>query len=145
MRIMDITGSLAGATAAFELIGTLRNALSSRTISPEEIANRMMEIQQILLTLQRDLSQSAMDNWTLRKEIDELKSAADSKADIEYVEDGGYYVRRSEAIDTLIAYCPLCWGNNDKLVPMNRHETGSFFCFIHGVNFSTTKSRRRST
>jgi len=81
----------------------------------------------------------------LTRERDELKKLADVSADMEYVEDGGFYIRISErAVGKNIPYCPNCWkGGKGALNPLNpTHGEGYYECAEHKIGHQTSRYRQ---
>jgi len=56
------------------------------------------------------------------------------KADLVFDEGVGIYTRASES-ENPIPYCPVCWGQSEKLVPLVRIVNEGFRCVIHQVVF----------
>ena len=58
---------------------------------------------------------------------------------MEYVDDGGFYVRKSERDNgKSIPYCPLCFKSDGKVVPLNPGtNSGRYSCSIHESSHTT--------
>ena len=58
---------------------------------------------------------------------------------MEYVDDGGFYVRKSESDNgKSIPYCPLCFNADGKVVPLNPGANrGRYSCSIHKTSHIT--------
>lgn len=78
----------------------------------------------------------------VRDWLDERRTRKTNKkieADLEWVEDGSFYIRKSEkAKGQSIGYCPACWHDNGKLVALiNSEEPGTLRCVIHEATHYT--------
>jgi hypothetical protein len=111
-----------------------------------ELYEKLIAIQQDALSLideNRSLKDQIRD---LKDEIGQIKKRVDLSDDMEYVEDGGFYIRKSErAAGKNIPYCPLCWtASNGAVVPLNPGVGDGFYkCAIHQTNYETRAYRMR--
>ena len=116
----------------------------------QQIGNR--ELYEKLIALQSDALAMADENWNLKEQVrsleqqlEEQKKLLDVTEDMEYVEDGGFYVRKSERDNgKSISYCPLCFKSNGKMVPLNPGSNlGCYKCDIHNARYETAACRER--
>jgi hypothetical protein len=96
-----------------------------------------------MLDSQGDLYAAAEEIRILKEEIATLKETEQFEQDLEWVADGGFWVRKSEkASGVAICYCPLCWGDGKKLVPLNPISgKGVFRCALHDSSHETQAYR----
>src|SRR5438094_1049853 len=109
-----------------------------------ELYEKLVAVQQDALSL-IDENRNLKDQIrALKEEIEGMRRHSDISADMEYVEDGGFYIRRSEkAAGKNIPYCPLCWtAGKGAVVPLNpTHGEGFYTCVIHQANYETRAYR----
>jgi hypothetical protein len=89
------------------------------------------------------LNDAAGNIRALEEELARRDRTAEIESDLEYVNDGGFYVRKSEQTEGKNKpYCPVCWGSDKKLVPLNPGTgNGHFSCDIHKSNHQTETYR----
>jgi len=111
---------------------------------PNEIQARLLELQGLMLEAQRALSEADEEHRRLRATIEEKEKQLRTVADLEFLDDGQFYTRRSE--DGRIPYCPICWGEKDKLIPLvpGGAEKGYFTCAIPKVVYTTDHYKTRT-
>ena len=140
-------GGVSALKAAFEVWKLLHDA--SRYPEPDKakIQHLLEELHGHIRSAQVAVYEAEDENRTLRRKNDELqdqlaavKKAEDLTDDMEYVQDGGFYVRKSEqARGQVIRYCPVCFGDkNQKLIPLTQMAPqGLFKCAIHKTEHVT--------
>lgn len=122
--------AVTGVTAVLGIVGKL--AEIAKNVKSGEAKAELAEIQQKLVELQHDFSRLIDENQRLKREAEDRDRLADIEADLEFTTDGHFYVRKSEKDKGLIAYCPVCWGKERKLVPLHPYKyPGAFRCAIH--------------
>jgi hypothetical protein len=136
---MELTSVLSSAKTAFELARALGNGLSKGQIKLEEVPARLMELQQHILTMQSVVHDLAEENRQLREQLDDRERTRGIEADLEMEPDGQYSYRKSERVaGKLIQYCPVCWGENNKLIPLTHTAESTLFeCGIHKTKYPT--------
>ena len=109
-----------------------------------------IDLYEKLVTLQQDAMSILDENWKLKEEVRSLKQELEKQqrlvaidADLEYVEDGGFYIRKSDKeAGRNIPYCPLCWRVDKVLVPLNPMSgRGSYQCSLHKTHHETAAYR----
>ena len=128
-------------------MGLIENAKNAAKLV-QQIGN--IELYEKLVSLQQDAMSVLDENWKLKDEVRSLKEQlAEQKRllaitdDMEFVEDGGFYIRRSEKVaGRNIPYCPLCWTAGKAAVPLNPGaEIGVYECKIHHAMHQTKAYR----
>lgn len=96
-----IAAGLSAVKTGFELIKLLRTSLTKQPVDHHEIANKLMEIQQLFLDAQEELNHA--DDYTrrLESEINDLTRYADVAKD--FTSHHGLYWKDD------YPYCPVCW------------------------------------
>jgi hypothetical protein len=146
IRTVDVKSAISAAKTAFDLARALQNGLAKQQINPEEVPARLMELQQLILDLQSNLHDMAEENRQLRRQLDELRAQQQLGDDLEMVDDGQFFVRKSERqAGRPILYCPVCWGVNQKLVPLlTRSDERVLECVVHKALYYTKAYREES-
>ena len=82
---------------------------------------------------------------SLEQENEELKKLLDVSKDMEFVEDGGFYVRKSETDKgKFIPYCPACFDSKEReVVHLQTRTAGFYSCSIHKENYTTAEYKDR--
>lgn len=108
----------------------------AKAIGNVDLYRKIVELEGAVIELTRE-------NRQLREKIDEQKRWLELDDDMEYVEDGGFYIRKSEkAAGKNITYCPACWKATKADVPLNpQGGRGMFRCDIHGTTYETQAHR----
>jgi hypothetical protein len=125
-------------------MGFLENAKDAAKLV-QQIGN--MELYDKLISLQTDAMAILDENWKLKDENRALKGELETQKqrqnvqdDVEWIEDGGFFIRKSERqAGKTIRYCPLCFtASNMALVPLNsRANPGIYGCDIHKSSYRT--------
>jgi hypothetical protein len=139
---MSLVASLAAVKATLETGKIVRDLIQQPKVDAHAVEAHLHE----MLVHLNNVYSSLVD---ARVEMDELRTAADTRAakkvlddDMAFQVDGGYYIKQSEKEKGLIAYCPLCWKDNDKTVPLHAQSIpGCFQCSIHKTEYKTAKGR----
>jgi hypothetical protein len=123
----------------------IRDLLKKDKINPVEISDKLGELQESLFQAREALGNAQEVNRNLTTQLEDSKKLAAVGADMEYVEDGGFYVRASERkAGNNIPYCPVCWTADKKLVPLNpMYGEGFYMCTVHKSNHETRAHRSR--
>jgi len=142
---MNIAAGLTAIKSGFDISSTIAQRVKEGKLSPAEINDLLLRLREALLDSQSALNQAAEENRALREELSNNNWTAEIEKDLRYVADGGFFVRNSEqAAGTEIVYCPLCWGSDSKLVPLNPGSgTGHYYCSIHKASYETASYRER--
>ena len=128
----------------FAAVGTALGALKTiseiaKNVNSIELTQKIIELQSSILELQKEMTQLLDENRSLRTQLDVQQEAETLAADLEFVEDGGFFIRSSERdAGKSIAYCPTCWGSDQKLIPLNPlGSEGYFRCEVHSAIYRT--------
>ena len=140
---MDILVGLGATKTGLDLIKSVRELLKGDKINRPEILEKLNTLQEALYQAREALADAQELNRTLTREIEDNKRLSDIGADMEYVHDGGFYVRKSEkAAGRSIPYCPLCWSLTKAAVPLNPVSGEGFYhCNIHKSTHETSVYR----
>jgi len=115
--------------------------LGRQDVNPGDIQARLVELQSLMLDAQRALADAEERNRLLSVKLDEANRIATLRDDMEFIHDGGYYVRKSE--EKRVPYCPLCWRVDVKTVPLELQTVeGSYWCFLHKNEYKTKEGER---
>jgi|NGEPerStandDraft_6_1074524.scaffolds.fasta_scaffold54051_2 hypothetical protein len=140
---MDIGSGIAALKAGFDISATIAQRIKEGKLSASEISDLLLKLREALLDSQAALIQAAEENRVLKEELANNNRITEVEKDLQYRNDGGFYVRASEVADGReIPYCPLCWGNERKLVPLNPGDgSGYYYCSIHKAPYETARYR----
>ncbi len=128
-------------------MGLIENAKDAAKLV-QQIGN--LELYEKLVSMQTDAITMLDENWKLKDEnrslkekIEEQRKLLEISEDMEYVQDGGFYVKKSEKNDgKSIPYCPLCWTVNKIAAPLNPGSAIGFYaCNIHKSQYHTAAYR----
>ncbi len=133
------TAGLSAIKSGFGLAKELVDLLKQPDIDRAAIQTKLLELQQLILDAQASIGETAEENRQLRNALSQVENRKILEADMEMVPDGSFFVRRSERDKgAFIPYCPVCWGHEDKTVPLVvRDKEGLFECVIHHATFKT--------
>jgi hypothetical protein len=141
---MDIATGLGIAKTSLDLIRGIREGLKKKTLSNEEIVGYFSDLQDRIGDMKIALSDAENENRRLRRQLDDQQRHLDLTADLEFVIDGGFYVRKSEADKGLIAYCPICWQKDKVTLPLTSGSTAGWYrCDVHTTSYETSEYRNR--
>ena len=129
---MPIAEGIAAAKLATDVTRLTLDLLRNPKPDTEAIRARLIELQDLVLSAKFALSDADDEIRGLKRIIDDHDQLNAIKADLEMDITGRYYLRKSEKQQGLIPYCPICWGKDDKLVPLAvLSQTGNFICALH--------------
>lgn len=110
----------------YEIIKELKNL--AKEYHNQAMAEKVIEIQEGFFDFREEMENLKDENRHLREKIKELESCADNENDLELT-TRGYYIKKSEkAQEKFMAYCPACWNNHKKLMPLVRIGTTTMRC-----------------
>ena len=133
-----MTEGIAAARLAKEACKEALDSLRRPHIDGEQVRNKLIEILDLVFSAQQALSDAEEENRNLRRTIDDRAVQETVRADMEYQQDGGYFVRKSErASGNTIPYCPTCYGATGKTVPLKPDQGPSYYCVVHRTSFRT--------
>jgi hypothetical protein len=119
---MDIVAGLSGLKTAADLTRTLREALKSSQLKPDEISGRIGEIYDYIVDSKDALIDAKEEIVRLQDEITKLRDIGDNFE----LRDNVYWRK-----GTRDAYCPLCLGATGRAVPLQKTSGEIWYCGIH--------------
>ncbi|MBI1956063.1 MAG: hypothetical protein HYS38_06675 [Acidobacteria bacterium] len=140
---IDIAGGLAALRTGFDVAKHIGEIVKGEEVDRNAVANELLLLKSLMLDSQEALNTAVEEHRQLKNQIEEQNRLAEIAADMEYVEDGGFFIRKSEkAAGKAIAYCPLCWKAAKADVPLNpQGGRGHFTCKIHNSSHETAAYR----
>jgi hypothetical protein len=140
---MNIVAGLSGLKAAADLTKTLRDALKSGTIKPDEIAGRIGEIYDYITDSKAALVDAKEESEALKAELRALKDTRDLADSLQH--DGKvYWIARGEKWDG--PFCSRCWDKDKTIVRLDHQRTrsedprlASFWCPVDHRSVDTLK------
>ncbi len=126
--MVEQIAAVGGALSALKTISDI-----AKNVNSIELTQKIIELQSSILEMQRNLNEKSEEIHSLKAKILELDRSQATDTDLEWQEDGGFWLRKSEKAQGLfIPYCPACWGTAAQLVPLTEQmSVGSFACTIH--------------
>ena len=86
----------------------------------QEMSDKVIMIQESFFDIREEMEQLREENNVLKETIKKMEDTAELESDLELL-PSGVYIRKSEkALGKEINYCPACWGNFKKLMPITR-------------------------
>jgi hypothetical protein len=136
---MPIIEALTAAKAALDISGKISDLVNRPNIDVTEVRANVHQMLIHLVNAQSGLSEAQLEISELRQQLDERERIRAIEADLEIEPDGQYYYRKSErSASKQIQYCPVCWGDKDKLVPLTHSAESTLFeCGIHKTKYCT--------
>jgi hypothetical protein len=106
---MPIVEGIAAAKAALDVSKLALDLLRHPKIDGEQAGNKLIEMQDLIFSAQRALGDAEDENRLLKRQLDEREELKTLRADMDYQEDGGFLVRKSERESgKLVPYCATC-------------------------------------
>jgi hypothetical protein len=135
VEITAITTTLSAAVTALKEIVSLAEKAGNK-----EINQRVMGLQQVLLTINAQLTELAVENQTLRHSAGELARLSEIEKEIVYEESVYWRTRDGKRIDGPL--CPNCWDAKRMLIHLTPGSTkGTYSCGVCGNGFYTSDYR----
>jgi len=95
-----------------------------------------------LVNAQSGLAQVQQEVMTLRAQLDERDAWKEVEADLDFMQDGAFWIRKSQREHgTFIPYCPVCVGADHKLIPLTPMAVGFYECAFHHTSYRTNAYR----
>lgn len=139
---MAIAEGIAAAKLALDVSKVALDELRHPKVDWEAVRNRLIEMQDLVISTQRSLAEAEDENRQLKRKLEDRESLKALEADMNFVIDGGFFVRKSESDKGVIAYCPLCWKKDTLAIPLETAELpGWFRCSIHDTIYQTAHCR----
>jgi hypothetical protein len=133
MGPLELTGVAAMLGIVKEIVALARDGKNS------EVMRRLLDLQGAMLDLQIQSGQLVDEVRRLKAELDDKTAMLNLEADMEFEEDGLFYVRKSERDrNKTVRYCPICWGKEHKLVPLASMGSPGYFKCVDHQSFYTT-------
>lgn len=135
-----IAAGIGAVKATLELAKVTTDLVNKPSIDAERVRANLHEMLIHAVNAQSALVEAQLEMSGLYQQLDDRKIVDALRADMDFVQDGGYYIKKSErAAGNVVEYCPVCWGNSGstKAIPLTRVEIGRFRCALHNVDFLT--------
>jgi hypothetical protein len=135
VEIGTITATLNAAITTLKEIAKLAEKTKDK-----ELNQRVLELQQSLMTANTQLLELSSENQTLRGRVSELEQAAKYDGQLEYEESVYWKVADGKRIDG--PFCTVCWDSRRSPRPI--HLTpgatkGTYGCDVCGASFETSE------
>jgi hypothetical protein len=144
---MSISAGITAVKASLDLAKVLSDRLSRPELDVGDVRAKVHEMLIHMVNAQLALGDAQVEISDLRRELDNRAELRALDADVEFRVDGGFFVRKSEAQTGLIAYCPLCWKSDGKIIPLKASTgelAGCFSCSIHKTEYKTAQGEKNA-
>lgn len=100
----------------YEIIKELKNL--TKQYHDQAMAEKVIEIQEGFFEFREEMEKLRDENRQLKEKNKELELSVVDEADLELTARG-YYIKKSEKEQEMfMGYCPACWNNHRKLMPL---------------------------
>ncbi len=141
---MPIIEGITAAKAALDVSKTLMDLVNRPDLNAAEVRLKVSELLIHLVNAQVALGEAQVEISDLRHKLEDREAIKAIEADMDFRNDGGFWIRKSEVEKGLIPYCPACWGKDCKLVAMAPYsKPGVYRCPLHeGTAYSTSEYQK---
>jgi hypothetical protein len=135
---MSIAAGIAATKATLDVAKLLSDLVKRPNIDPADVQAKLHELLIHAVNAQSALGDAQVEMNELRRQLDDREELKVLKADLEFVLDGHFYVKKSKKEKGLIPYCPLCWKEKGKDIHLTILDApGGFTCSIHNTVYAT--------
>jgi hypothetical protein len=136
---MPIAEGITAAKLALDASRAALDLLRHPKVDGEQVRTKLIELQDLVHSAQQALGEADDENRMLKRQLADKHALEALRADMDYQQDGGFYIRKSERdAGNPVIYCPACWGENDRLIPLKPSgDKGAYDCVIHKVRYNT--------
>lgn len=134
---MPIAEGLTATKAALDVARTALDLLRRPKIDGEQVRNKLIEMQDLIFSAQRALGDADDENRQLRRQLDDREALKAIEADLAFQPDGGHLLRKSDGAFC----CPVCWGDQRRVVPLIPGANGYYSCAIHDSSYQTKAAK----
>ncbi|PAV08753.1 hypothetical protein [Methanocorpusculum parvum] len=107
----------------------------AQTVNNAELYDKMMELRGMMSDMQDDIDRLKDENKSYINRIQELEKIRVTELDIEYYPNNAYITLKSD--QQKIKYCGVCWGKDQKLIPIPR-TFDRYHCSLCGSDWLET-------
>ena len=136
---MSIAGGIAAVKASLDVAKIVSDRLTRPDIDVVEVRSKVHEMLIHMVNAQVALGEAQVEICDLHRQLDDSETLKLLEADVEFEQDGHFWVRKSERPTGVIPYCPACWGKDRKLVAMAPYmKPGVVKCPLHETAYTTS-------
>jgi hypothetical protein len=140
---VPIAEGIAAIKTGFDIAKSISGLVKEGNIDGKEVASQLILLQTYMLDSQRALTDAQEEIQKLKTAQADQQRTADIEDDFEWIADGSFWVRKSEKGTRDIRYCPQCWGDSRKLLPLRMlNPRGCYICDIHKTVYETEAYKR---
>jgi hypothetical protein len=134
---MSVIAGLTAAKATLELTTKVMDLLNRPNVDVHAVRGHLQEMLIHVVNAQVALGEAHVEISDLRHQLEDREDRKAIEADLQIEPDGQFYFRPSErASGKDIPYCPICWGDKNRLVPLVPFGEGQAFqCGIHKTRY----------
>jgi len=138
---MAIAEGIVATKATLEVAKLVMDKLNTPNFDVHDIRLKVQEMLIHVVNAQAALGEAQIEISELRHKLenrDDLKVLA---ADIEHVQGGGYIIRKSERERSILnPCCPICWGQDKKVIPLAPMANGYYKCALHRTSYRSAET-----
>jgi hypothetical protein len=140
---MTIAEGLTAVKLAGEAVSKVFDLLRSPKVNADDVRKEFTAMHDHIDSARRALVEADDENRGLRRQIEEMEQRQRLDADMEFEQDGGFWLRKSERDKGHFnPHCPVCWGDNRKAVPLTPGATtGHYSCALHHATYTTAAGK----
>jgi hypothetical protein len=142
---MDILAGMSGLKTGIDLLRSLRDALKSGHLAPDEVAGRIAEIYDFIVDSKDALVDAKDEIQALKDKIRSLEDTADLHKRVRFHDQAVWKAGDKDFEEG--PFCPVCWSLNSKLVrptiwDSRAEDSIAFMCQVHDKHVGFSVPRR---
>ena len=138
--MLSITAGITAIKATLELTQLVSDLVSRPNIDAVDIRSKLHELLIHAVSAQSALAEAGIEMAELRRQLDDRESLKALDDDMDFVIDGGFYIKKSETAKGLIPYCPVCWKVDSRTVHLDHLKgPGLYSCTLHKSYYATAE------
>jgi len=139
---MSITAGIAAVKASLDVAKIVSDRLNVPDVDVADVRAKVHEMLIHMVNAQIALGEAHGNILELQRQLEDRKALELLKADMDFMSDGGFYVRRSEREKGAFnPCCPVCFGLNERAVSLVPLANGYYTCAVHKAAYKTTAYR----
>lgn len=136
---------ISAAKTTFELAQSAVKLLRGPQVDPQEVLQRLLELQGLILEAQKALGDGEEENRRLKRQIEDLQQQQQTASSLVFADEA--YWTREDGGELQGPFCHVCWDANAKLIRLHLVGEGNYDsspwtgerrlyrCVLHNVEF----------
>lgn len=101
---------------AYDILNDLRGLAKKH--KNQELMDKVIDMQDAFYQIREDMENLKAENQKLKNRIQNMENTSELEKDLETIEEGMLIRKSEKAANKEIFYCPACWNNHKKLMPL---------------------------